>query len=477
MLTGKLLEDLLELAQLSKTDFAMSLFVSPSTLSNILTGKRLPKLAEKEKFCNQTSIALAFALYDHQCHLKLQSVFPVIYKIESKDELQRFLYQAISYTLDKDFAKAHELNVDFSEHSKTYFGFHNIRNMICIILSDLALTMEPEMLDIHSTLRYGSALFHGCVERTVMAGNEDRRRFRVNQFIAPGYFDDLAHEANLLKRKSNFLNYLRHLDRISDLRLWGADIDVLGEFLLINDHFVLLFNMFPEGTPSMTHITHKGQIHRFYYYLMKNRTAAQSFNRAEARDYLIQNPEKIFKYFTDKIVSTYCFANVGLLFKNDELADYESEPLIREAILRLNSEILSGDGTIYVTTELLEDFFTTGEIYVPLAERMTFPAEKRLDYIKRSLNHAKKASSKKAVFYDYPFPKMVIICAPQVALFYCPADNVDDDKFHVIKGMNIDEIIQRLTMDELNDSEAKRSQYNLELWDQFIKSHEYLINH
>lgn len=72
---------------------------------------------------------------------------------------------------------------------------------------------------------------------------------------------------------------------------------------------------------------------------------------------------------------------------------------------------------------------------------------------------------------------MIIICTPQFALFYIPADNKDDDKFHVVKGMKIDDIIQRLIMDELSYSEAKCSQNNLALWDQNIKSLENLINH
>lgn len=475
-MTGKLLENLLELAELSKTDFAMSLFVSPSTLSNILSGKRLPKLAEKEKFCNQTSGALASALYGHQCHLKLQKVFPVIYEIKSKEELQGFLNQAISYTLDKDFAEEQELNVDFPDYSKTYFGYDSIRNMICVILSDVALKMEPEILDVFSTLRYGSALLRDWAEETVIAPNEDRRRFTINQFIAPGYFDDLPYEVNLLKRKSNFLRYLRHLDRISDLRLWGANINVSEEFLLVNDHFVLLFDLHPEGTLSMTHVTNKGLIHRFYYYVLKNRTSAQSFNRAEVRDYLIQNPGRISEYFADNIVSTYFFTNAGVLFRDDELEDAEPEPLIREAILSLNNAILNGDGNIYLTTYELEDFFSTGEINLPLAKRVTLPAESRLDYIKRSHDYAKKSSPRKFMFYDHSFPKMIIICTPQIALFYFPADNKDDDKNYVIKGMNMDDIIQRLIMDELSYSETKCSQYNLELWDELIKSLENLIN-
>ncbi|WP_349948745.1 hypothetical protein ABFV83_10120 [Lacrimispora sp. BS-2] len=48
MKTGKLLEELIEIAQSPKTDFAISMNMTPSGLSKILKGRRLPFLP---KFC------------------------------------------------------------------------------------------------------------------------------------------------------------------------------------------------------------------------------------------------------------------------------------------------------------------------------------------------------------------------------------------------------------------------------------------
>ncbi|GAA0086949.1 hypothetical protein UT300007_33900 [Clostridium sp. CTA-7] len=44
---GTLLEELINIAQISKTDFAISMNMTPSGLSKILTGRRLPLFREK----------------------------------------------------------------------------------------------------------------------------------------------------------------------------------------------------------------------------------------------------------------------------------------------------------------------------------------------------------------------------------------------------------------------------------------------
>ena len=48
---GILLEELINIAQLSKTDFAIGMNMTPSGLSKILTGRRLPLFKEKRLFC------------------------------------------------------------------------------------------------------------------------------------------------------------------------------------------------------------------------------------------------------------------------------------------------------------------------------------------------------------------------------------------------------------------------------------------
>ena len=48
MSTAQLLVKLIDIARIPKTDFALNMHMTPSGLSKILTGKRLPNLKEKK---------------------------------------------------------------------------------------------------------------------------------------------------------------------------------------------------------------------------------------------------------------------------------------------------------------------------------------------------------------------------------------------------------------------------------------------
>lgn len=71
MKTGKLLEELINIAQTTKTDFAISMNMTPSGLRKILKGGRLPLLKEKGEFCGKAAAYFTDALYVHSCYLKL----------------------------------------------------------------------------------------------------------------------------------------------------------------------------------------------------------------------------------------------------------------------------------------------------------------------------------------------------------------------------------------------------------------------
>lgn len=52
MKTGELLDSLISISGISKTDYAISVYTTPSGLSFILSGKRLPRPTEKRLFAN-----------------------------------------------------------------------------------------------------------------------------------------------------------------------------------------------------------------------------------------------------------------------------------------------------------------------------------------------------------------------------------------------------------------------------------------
>ena len=63
MKAGQLINSLFEISGVSKTDFAIFMNMSPSGLSKILTGSRLPPQKEKRQFCNQSASFFCDALW------------------------------------------------------------------------------------------------------------------------------------------------------------------------------------------------------------------------------------------------------------------------------------------------------------------------------------------------------------------------------------------------------------------------------
>ena len=100
MKAGQLINSLFEISGVSKTDFAIFMNMSPSGLSKILTGSRLPPQKEKRQFCNQSASFFCDALWGEHCVARLQPLFSIIYEFQSKQELKQFLYRAIKYALD-----------------------------------------------------------------------------------------------------------------------------------------------------------------------------------------------------------------------------------------------------------------------------------------------------------------------------------------------------------------------------------------
>ena len=122
MRTGPLLEELIRIAQISKTDFAISMHMSPSGLSKILTGKRLPSPREKRMFGKQAANDLANAIYCDNCYLKFKNIFPVLYDFTSKYELAMFLADAIGYALDRDFSAQNGENTNYPDREFSFLG-------------------------------------------------------------------------------------------------------------------------------------------------------------------------------------------------------------------------------------------------------------------------------------------------------------------------------------------------------------------
>ncbi|NLC26281.1 MAG: hypothetical protein GX777_06645, partial [Fastidiosipila sp.] len=144
MKTASLLEELIAIAAITKKDLAAAVSLSPSGLSRFLTGQHSLDLRDHKNFSLGSAQLLASAIYKPNCFRKLTGIFPFIYDFSSKNDLEIFLYNAISYTLEHDFAVSNEIFPDYQDKDYFYYNHRQVLNMTCIILSDILQTEKDE---------------------------------------------------------------------------------------------------------------------------------------------------------------------------------------------------------------------------------------------------------------------------------------------------------------------------------------------
>ncbi len=136
---SSLLEKLIIVSKRNKTDFALSMNMTPSGLSKILTGGRLPNVKDRHSFTEKAAGYFAEAIYGHGCYLKLAEVFPFSYEFRTRDELRYFFLAAIEYALDQDLTVENSVNLSYSDRGFYYLGRRSVLNNLCVLLSDCAI--------------------------------------------------------------------------------------------------------------------------------------------------------------------------------------------------------------------------------------------------------------------------------------------------------------------------------------------------
>lgn len=152
MRTGLLIEKLIAVSQSSKTNFARYMNMSPSGLSKILTGNRLPLQKEKKAFCRQAAAYFSRALFGPKCYAKLEDIFPIIYDFSTRQELEQFLSQSLQYAMDMEYAAENNISLDFPDREESFLGARSSLNMLCIMISDHITLGGKEPLALYTNL-------------------------------------------------------------------------------------------------------------------------------------------------------------------------------------------------------------------------------------------------------------------------------------------------------------------------------------
>ncbi len=448
------MEELIEIAQKPKTDFALSLNMTPSGLSKILTGKRVPVLKERRAFTKQAADYFAEAIYSPKCYLKLEKVFPVIYDFESKGDLQQFLIYAIDYALDEAYIGENHLKMEYADRAMYYLGRKPVLNHICLLLSDYTIKNGDGPAEWFGYLPFLDPAYSKIFKKVILQGGE-----RIPGAILNIYFDEVILEGSL--GGSGFLALIAGLQKRIDLNFWRIFEDMGQSFLLLKGQFLLLFSTQIDGTPLLTPIFNKTYLAIFYNLLTKRETQKISYSRREVIEHLENNPDYVSELMNKEMNSVYNFISIGYLLEREELLSTRCSDGLIELIWGLLQSVLIKDTVFHVSYAAMERFVATGRAIVPLAGAVAFAPQDRASYLGRFGSYLASGSDHdKVKINNSDLNNLALFCYENLNIVYAVDDCCQREWFHVFHTNKIAEFLSK-------ERELSSIDFSPEIWEAY----------
>ncbi len=455
MKTGKLLEELIEIAQTPKTDFAISMNMTPSGLSKILKGGRLPFLKEKRAFSRQAAAYFAEVLYGPGCYLKFMHFFPVLYDFSSRYELEMFLAYAIEYALDKDFDEENNGNLGYPDREASFLGKKTILNMFCILVSDHIMNNHEIPLEFYSTIPFFDQSYSDIFQRIKISNARKKERAAFNHF-----FDMSAIEVSASNDNIDLLSAIVRAQEYVDFNLWKITKEMNCSFLLLKGQFLLLFSLQMDGMPLMTFVSHKGYLNVFYNSLVKKEAKKISYSGREAAAALEADPSILPRQMDRHMDAVYNFISIGYLIGEEDLEPVKGREVSKRAVLELFHRILDKETVFYVTVDAMIGFCSTGKAIVPLFGAIDFPPAERIPYLQRFNSFINDKSSDKVRIVNSEQPKAAVFCLQGLNLIYTIDHDFKSEKIHCFETDMFNDILKR----ETSESTMKLLDFSPDLW-------------
>jgi hypothetical protein len=460
MKTGALLESLINLAQIQKTDLAISMNMTPSGLSKILTGKRLPFFKEKRAFSRQAAGYFAEAIFCRDCYLKLKNIFPILYDFSTKYELETFLTYAIDYTLSSDFFEENGGDRDYPDRELSFLGKTTILNMFCVTISDYFMTEPETPLEFYSSLPTIDPFYSDIFSRLKFSVAENGRRISFHHL-----FDTPSFEASAGRSDTDILSYLSKMEQYVDLTLWQAE-EKVAPFFLLKDRFLLVFSNQIDGrTPLMTFITHKSYLTLFFHSLTKKNARKISYSGDEVAKLLETDPFLITRLAGGHFDAVYNFLPIGYLSSPEEFAQMNGKEPVKKGISDLFRCAIEKSDSFFISVDSLSSFYNTGKVIVPLLGTLEIAKDLRIPYLMRYDTVIDKgALHGKVRITNNALPKMYALCAKEFSLIYLNGATRGSEKIHYFHS----DIVRDILDDEVAVDSMQYVEFDHELWNSYI---------
>ncbi|MEL7624222.1 MAG: hypothetical protein AAGU12_11595 [Clostridiales bacterium] len=420
-----LLEELIDIAQKPKTDFALSLNMTPSGLSKILTGKRVPVLKERKAFTKQTADYFAEAIYSPKCYLKFEKIFPIIYDFESQNDLQQFLVCAIEYALDDAYVEGNHLRIEYADRAMYYLGRKPVLNQLCVLLSDYTLKGNGALSEWFGCLPFRDPSYAKIFQKVILQG-----RKLMSDAVFNFYFDETLFDSGI--GGTHFLTLIATLQEHIALNFWQTPKDIGQSFILLKGQMLLLFSTQIDGTPILTPIFNKTYLAIFYNLLVKKEAKKISYSKKEILEVLENNPDGISAFINREIDSVYNFISIGYLLQKNELAAAQCNDMMADLVWGLLQNILVSNNTIFhVSYAAMERFVTLGKAIVPLVGAIPFAPKERVPYLSRFGAYLQAgASHDKVKIINSELNNIALFCCTNLNIVYTVDDSFQKEWFH-----------------------------------------------
>ncbi|WP_349948743.1 hypothetical protein ABFV83_10110 [Lacrimispora sp. BS-2] len=459
MKTGKLLEELIDIAQMPKTDFAISMNMTPSGLSKILKGGRLPLLKEKREFCKKAAAYFADALYDHSCYLKLIHIYPVIYDFNSRYELERFLSYAIEYALDEDFDEESNGNLSFRNRKSSFMGNKTILNMLCVFISGYIMDNPDIPLEFCSTIPLFDQAYSDIFPRIKLSRLRRGERAAFNHFF---YMPEI--EASSGDPNTVLLSSIAKAQDYMDLNLWEITENMNCSFLFLKGQFLLLFSLPLDRLPLMTFVTDKGYLNLFSDSLAKKEAKKISYSGREAAALLEEDPSLLTRLMERHVEAVYNFIPIGYLIGKKDLEPIKGRDISKRAILEFFHRVLDRDPLFFMAVNAMFEFCAVGKAIVPFFGTIDFSPKERIQYLQRFNALMNNKSTDKIKALNGEQPKATVICLQGMNLVYTIDHDYKDEKIHFFES----DLFQKNLSKEIEDSTIKVLEFSPDLWQAYL---------
>lgn len=459
MKIGPLIENLLDISQKPKTDFALHMHMSPSGLSKIIVGTRLPLQKEKKAFCRQAASYFSEAVWKTNCYVELEALFPLIYNFTTKLELAQFIAQALEYSLDLEYAAENSENIDFPDREVCYVGIESTLNMLCIIVSNhVRQCHDHEKLDFYSTLPLFSNVSPDLFDRLRISGLSARPGLSYHQILDSNF---LSSESSMIGL--DFIYAVSNMQLYGDVTLWEADRKHFLTFLLIRGRCLMVFNTYLDGSPAMAVINHKSYLVNYYNAMMMRGMKQITFSGREALEIMKSDINFIDNLIKSGVKAVYSAISIGYMLDEKDLKNFNANATVKRKILKLFNHIMSSDAIFYVSIDAMMDFYRTGKLNVPLLGIVDIPQEERVPYLQRLSNYL--IEPKKIQVLNTNMPKLTILHGFDFTIIYHTDSDFSFEKLSFIRSNAIYNGLNQ----EIESGRMKVLPFTDELWTTFLK--------